>query len=102
MPSGLAAPVAKEINALSARVQWTAPQFENGLITHYYLRVYKMQSSGSPTETQKMDVSDVSETLINNLSPATVHQVTIEAFTSAGGIESSPLVFTTKPSCKLT
>ena len=99
-PTKIEKPIATQINAESATFQWRSPQFPNGLIIRYYLRVYKMQNDGKWIQQSKLDVTAKSEALVKPLVSATEYRVTIEAFTSAGGAESQPLLIKTNASCK--
>ncbi|XP_066923568.1 usherin-like [Clytia hemisphaerica] len=95
VPSGLSKPVFKAKGAEHINVTWSATTNENGLISRYTIRVYQV-INGNPVRVQTKDVTtDNFETKIDQLLPATTYHVTIDAMTSAGGVESLPLIVKT-------
>ena len=94
MPSDLDAPKLNKTNAKSIIITWSPPANHNGLITNYYVNTYQIVNNIA-TNKMSHDVTGFSGYEIDNLVPATLYHVTIEAVTSAGGMESKPLVVTT-------
>ena len=91
MPSGLSKPTLKKNSAKYIEVTWSPPDDPNGLVTIYTLRVYHVINN-NPTKVADIDVTNDNFTkIVSGLIPATIYGVTIDAMTSAGGIESAPL-----------
>ena len=95
VPTGLSSPTLNKTSAKYIEVTWSPPTNPNGLVTSYTLRVYDVTNSNTnrpPSQVADIDVTNNNFTkIVSGLIPATNYSVTIDAMTSAGGVESAPL-----------
>ena len=92
VPTGLSSPTLKKTSAKYIEVTWSPPTNPNGLVTSYTLRVYDVTNSNTNIKVADISVTNNNFTkIVSGLIPATNYGVTIDAMTSAGGVESAPL-----------
>ena len=92
VPTGLSSPTLKKTSAKYIEVTWSPPTNPNGLVTSYTLRVYDVTNSNTNSKVADISVTNNNFTkIVSGLIPATNYGVTIDAMTSAGGVESAPL-----------
>ena len=88
-PEGLSAPILSLVNATTVFVEWSPPSQPNGMIQSYQLYLF----DGTTTVTLDQGLS--TSTLIYNLTPFTVYQVTITVFNTEGSVNSTAANITT-------
>ena len=83
-PVGLSAPTLSLMNATTVFIEWSLPAQPNGMVRSYQL----ILSDGMTASTLEQGLS--MSTVVHNLTPFTVYQVTITVFNTEGSI-SSPM-----------
>ncbi len=89
VPVGLDPPVLELLNATSLRVQWSPPTSSNGIIVTYDLIVSSSMSVVS------INQGLATSTLLHNLTPFTLYQISVNVTNTEGSLVSEPSNITT-------
>ena len=88
-PVGLSAPTLSLVNATTVLVEWSPPAQSNGMIQSYQLVLFDR------TTTTTLEQGLSTSTVIYDLAPFTVYQVTITVFNTEGSVSSPAANITT-------
>ncbi|EGD81509.1 laminin alpha 5 chain [Salpingoeca rosetta] len=92
-PGRVSAPNATAISASAALIEWSAPEFANGIITQYQIRV---RAAGNQGRGSAVFTGFAFSHIATNLDPATSYEAQLIVSTSAGSTASAWTAFTTR------
>eukprot|EP00794_Sanderia_malayensis_P020024 gene20024-21985_t len=95
-PGGLLEPVISNVLARSLTATWQKPSISGGLITKYQVKAINRNNASDTPVIAEINNPGVNSTNLQGLSPYTMYNVSVIAFTAGGSTESKAAMITTQ------